>query len=218
MMNLTTNEVLTKGAEAIIYHGFFLERQIVIKHRVPKLYRHSKIDSMIRLHRIRTEAKTMTLAWKIGLNVPSLIGIDIQNYSLFIETIQGEILFEVLRDTPMKELLSIFSKLGNQIGILHSNDIIHGDLTVFNVILNNKKKPYIIDFGLAKISDKIEAKADDLLTFYSTLKAIHLEFNQTFDSFLQGYLNEYSEGKNTYQQMKKIQSRARYIAREERLI
>ena len=217
-MNLTKNEDLTKGAEAIISRGTFLELPIIIKHRVPKLYRHSKIDSIIRLHRIRAEAKVMTLAWKIGVNVPSLIGIDIQNYSLFIELIQGELLYEVLETTPMKELSLIFSKLGDQIGVLHTNDIIHGDLTVFNVILKVQKKPCIIDFGLSKISADIEAKADDLLTFYSTLKAIHLEFQNLFESFLQGYLNVYSEGKKTYQQMKKIQSRARYIAREERLI
>ena len=118
----------------------------------------------------------------------------------------------------MAELLSIFSELGNQIGILHSNEIIHGDLTVFNVIVNSQKKTCIIDFGLAKISVELEAKADDLLTFYSTLKAINLEFQNLFESFLQGYLKVYSEGKKTYQQMKKIQSRARYIAREERLV
>jgi TP53 regulating kinase-like protein len=217
-MSLIINEELAKGAEAIISSGTFLDLPIIIKHRVPKLYRHSKIDSMIRLHRIRAEAKIMTYAWKIGVNVPSLFGIDIQNYSLFIESVQGDLLYEILKTTSMKELLSIFSELGNQIGILHSNDIIHGDLTVFNVIVNSQKKTCIIDFGLAKISAELEAKADDLLTFYSTLKAINLEFQNLFQSFLQGYFKVYSEGKKTYQQMKKIQSRARYIAREERLI
>jgi len=217
-MNLTISEELTKGAEAIISRGAFVDLLIIIKHRVPKLYRHPNIDSMIRLHRIRAEAKIMTYAWKIGVNVPSLLGIDIQNYSLFIESIQGELLFVVLNDKPMNELSQIFSKLGDQIGVLHSNDIIHGDLTVFNVILKEPKIPCIIDFGLSKISADIEAKADDLLTFYSTLKAIHLEFQNLFNSFLQGYLNGYSEGKKTYQQMKKIQSRARYIARDERLV
>ena len=217
-MSLTINKELAKGAEAIISSGTFLDLPIIIKHRVPKLYRHSKIDSMIRLHRIRAEAKIMTYAWKIGVNVPSLFGIDIQNDSLFIESVQGDLLYEILKTTSMKELLSIFSELGNQIGILHSNEIIHGDLTVFNVIINSQKKTCIIDFGLAKISVELEAKADDLLTFYSTLKAINLEFQNLFESFLQGYLKVYSEGKKTYQQMKKIQSRARYIAREERLV
>jgi len=217
-MSLIINEELAKGAEAIISSGTFLDLPIIIKHRVPKLYRHSKIDSMIRLHRIRSEAKIMTYAWKIGVKVPSLFGIDIQNYSLFIESVQGALLYEILKTTSMKDLLSIFSELGTQIGILHSNDIIHGDLTVFNVIINSQKKTCIIDFGLAKISVELEAKADDLLTFYSTLKAINLEFQNLFQSFLQGYFKVYSEGKKTYQQMKKIQSRARYIAREERLI
>ncbi len=217
-MNLITNKELTKGAEAIISNGRFLDLPIMIKHRVPKIYRHSRIDSMIRLHRIRSEAKIMTYAWKLGVNVPSLFGIDIQAYSLFIESIQGELLYEIAKTTPNKELLSIFSELGNQIGILHSNDIIHGDLTVFNVIVKSQKETCIIDFGLAKISVELETKADDLLTFYSTLKAINLNFQNLFKSFLDGYLKVYSEGKKTYQQMKKIQSRARYIAREERLV
>jgi TP53 regulating kinase-like protein len=217
-MSLTINRELTKGAEAIISSGTFLDLPIIIKHRVPKLYRHSKIDSMIRLHRIRAEAKIMTYAWKIGVNVPSLFGIDIQNYSLFIESVQGSLLYEILKTTSKKELLSIFSELGSQIGVLHSNDIIHGDLTVFNVIVNSQQKTCIIDFGLSKISSELEAKADDLLTFYSTLKAINLEFQNLFESFLQDYLKVHSEGKKTYQQMKKIQSRARYIAREERLV
>ncbi|MCK5343175.1 MAG: hypothetical protein KAR20_07215, partial [Candidatus Heimdallarchaeota archaeon] len=78
-------------------------------------------------------------------------------------------------------------------------------------------KPSIIDFGLGKISNELEAKADDLLTFYSTLKAIQPASNILFNTFLEGYLSVYPEGKNTYEQMKKIQSRARYIAREDRL-
>ena len=217
-MNLSKNKEITKGAEAIISSGTFLDLPIIIKNRVPKLYRHSKIDSTIRLHRLRSEAKIMSIAWKIGVNLPSLVGIDIQSYSLIIELIKGKLLFEVLDTTPMKGLQEIFTAIGNQIGILHSNEIIHGDLTVFNVIIQTDKEICIIDFGLAKISVELEAKADDLLTFYSTLKAIHLEFQILFDCFLQGYLSTNSEGEKTYQQMKKIQSRARYIAREERLV
>ena len=217
-MNLSINKAITKGAEAIISSGTFLDLPIIIKKRVPKLYRHSKIDSTIRLHRLRSEAKIMSLAWKIGVNVPSLVGIDIQSYSLIIEVIEGKLLFEVLKTTPMKGLQEVFTKIGKQVGILRSNEIIHGDLTVFNVIIPKKKEICIIDFGLAKISVELEAKADDLLTFYSTLKAIHLEFQILFDCFLQGYLSTNSEGEKTYQQMKKIQSRARYIAREERLV
>jgi Kae1-associated kinase Bud32 len=122
-----------------------------------------------------------------------------------------------LDSISVEQLSPIFLNLGYQIGLLHNNDVIHGDLTVFNVLVQSDNKPTIIDFGIGKISNELEAKADDILTFYSTLKAIQPAANILFSTFLEGYLSVYPEGKNTYEQMKKIQSRARYIAREDRL-
>ena len=110
-MKLSKNEEIAKGAEAIISKGEFLDITIIIKHRAPKLYRHKKIDSLIRLHRTRAEAKIMTQAWKIGINVPSLLGIDIQNYSLFIESIDGELLYSILEIEGKKDLLSIMGNM-----------------------------------------------------------------------------------------------------------
>ena len=216
-MNLTKVRQIAKGAEAIIYSGSFLEKSVIIKHRLPKSYRHPDIDTQIRLHRTRGEAKITNLAWRIGVNVPYILSIDRPNYTLVLEKIVGVVLYDKLKLQLAKDFLSLFFDLGKQVGLLHGNNIIHGDLTVFNVIVSKNGDPWIIDFGLSKISNEIEAKADDLLTFYSTLKAIHQEFDLIFDRFLEGYLHKYSEGKNTYEQMKKIQSRARYIAREDRL-
>ncbi|MHA2154478.1 MAG: KEOPS complex kinase/ATPase Bud32 [Candidatus Hodarchaeales archaeon] len=216
-MNLLKKGQIAKGAEAIIYRGTFLQDPIAIKHRLPKAYRHPDIDNRIRLHRLRSEAKVMTSARKIGVSVPCLMGIDIQNHILILESLEGKILFEKMDSLPTEKLQPIFLKIGRQIGLLHSNDIIHGDLTVFNVLIQLEEKPSLIDFGLGKISNEVEAKADDILTFYSTLKAIQPASKILFSKFLEGYLSVYPEGKNTYEQMKKIQSRARYIAREDRL-
>jgi TP53 regulating kinase-like protein len=216
-MNLTKLRQITKGAEAIIYSGSFLEKSVIIKHRLPKSYRHPDIDTKIRLQRLRGEAKITNFAWRIGVKVPCLLSIDRSNYKLILEKIEGVVLYDKLKSQLKNEFLSLFLELGVQVGLLHTNDIIHGDLTVFNVIVSQNGDPWIIDFGLSKISNEIEAKADDLLTFYSTLKAIHQEFEMIFHKFLEGYLDKYLEGKNTYEQMKKIQSRARYIAREDRL-
>ena len=169
------------------------------------------------MKRIRGEAKITNLAWRIGVKVPYILSVDRSNYTLVLEKIEGVVLYDKLKVHLVNEFFPLFSELGNQVGLLHGNDIIHGDLTVFNVIVSQNGDPWIIDFGLSKISNEIEAKADDLLTFYSTLKAIHQEFDIIFSQFLEGYLREYPDGKNTYEQMKKIQSRARYIAREDRL-
>ncbi len=210
-------DILAKGAEAIIYRGSFLQTPIILKHRLPKIYRLPQIDKTIRLQRLRAEARIMVLAWKIGARVPFLLGIDFDNRTLLIEEIQGEILFALINTAPLTKLKSIFKDIGLEIGLLHKNNITHGDLTVFNIVINKENNPWLIDFGLGQISVEIEKKADDLLTFYSTLKAISSEFRDLFKLFLLGYFRTYKKGKKTFEHMKKIQSRARYIAREDRL-
>ncbi len=213
-MELKDISFLVKGAEASISTAKFLDREVIIKHRLPKAYRHAEIDSRIRLLRLRTESKNMTFAWKLGVNVPSLIGIDAKDNVIIMERIEGEVLHTQLNDGNIQQILM---KIGTQVGILHNHDLIHGDLTVFNIIISPSQTPYIIDFGLSKIDNEIESKADDLLTFYSTLKAISFNFKLFFDTFMKGYYDKYSQGKKIFEQMKKIQSRARYIAREDRL-
>ncbi|MFX0210756.1 MAG: KEOPS complex kinase/ATPase Bud32, partial [Candidatus Hodarchaeota archaeon] len=206
-------EILAKGAEAIIYRGSFLQTPIILKHRLPKIYRLPQIDNTIRLQRLRAEARIMVFAWKVGVRVPVLLGIDFDNRTLLIEEIQGEILFFLISKAPLTKLKSIFRAIGQQVGLLHKNNITHGDLTVFNIVINKENVPWLIDFGLGQLSIETEKKADDLLTFYSTLKAISSDFNNLFDLFQLGYFEIFKKGRKTFEHMKKIQSRARYIAR-----
>ena len=211
------HEVIAKGAEAIIYNGSFLNTSIILKQRLKKIYRLPEIDTEIRKRRLRAEVRVMTFAWKNRINVPILFGIDGHNQTLIIEKIQGDLLYSLLNINNNHYLEQIFKNLGEQVALLHENDIIHGDLTVFNVIVNQQIKPWLIDFGLGYISIETERRADDLLTFYNTLKAITPSFEGLFENFKIGYLEKNVEGKKIFEQVKKIQSRARYIAREDRL-
>jgi len=216
---LIYKEEIEKGAEATIFRGFFLNSPAILKRRYPKEYRLPQIDQTIRTQRLKAEARIMTLAWKIGARIPALLGIDFHNRILIIEELYGVTLFSMLTSTTFTELETFFDEVGQQIGLLHRNDIIHGDLTVFNVVVDVEKRlPYLIDFGLSQISSEIEKKGDDALTFYNTLKAISSQYKDLFESFQTGYLKVHEEGSNTFELMRKIQSRARYIARDERLI
>lgn len=216
-MKIVQKEILAKGAEAVIYRGLYLQTRIILKCRLPKTYRLPQIDQAIRTQRLRAESRIMAGAWKIGARVPVLFGIDSGNYTLLIEEIRGEILFSLMNVINLTMLKSIFEGVGQQVGLLHENDIIHGDLTVFNIIIGMENSPWLIDFGLGQISNEIEKKADDLLTFYSTLKAISSDYQALIDVFQLGYFRVYKKGRKTFEHMKKIQSRARYIAREDRL-
>ena len=216
-LTIVKKEMLAKGAEAVIYSGSFFQTPIILKHRLPKPYRLPEIDQTIRFHRLRAEARLLAEAWKTGAQVPNLYGIDSGNFTLLIEEVQGEILFSLINSTDISTLKSIFERIGEQVGLLHEKGIIHGDLTVFNVIIKEKNSPWIIDFGLGQISNELEKKADDLLTFYSTLKAISPKYKVLFDKIQLGYIKVCKKGRKTFEHMRKIQSRARYIAREERL-
>ncbi|UCE13615.1 MAG: Kae1-associated serine/threonine protein kinase [Candidatus Heimdallarchaeota archaeon] len=216
-MMIVQGDFLVKGAEASIYTGFFLQSSVIIKQRLPKTYRMQQLDQTIRLQRLRAEARIMTSAWKIGIQVPVLLGINIDDQSLLIEEIPGELLFTVMSSTTRIALETIFESVGQQVGLLHENDLIHGDLTVFNIIIGENNTPWLIDFGLGQVSVEMERKADDLLTFYNTLKAISSDFQVLFEAFQVGYNKEYSKGRKTIEHTKKIQSRARYILPEERL-
>ncbi len=208
-------KLITKGAEAIIFQGEFLGYKAIYKKRLPKAYRLPDIDDRIRIQRLRSEAKTMVSAWMCGVHVPGLLGINLEEYTLIFKLIEGKILFEIISAHSLRDLEEIFLKIGEEVGLLHDNDLIHGDLTVFNIIITSTN-PWLIDFGLGGFSGEIEKKADDLLTFYSTLKAITPSNKILFDSFKKGYEKDQKRKKNI-KQMRKIMSRARYIAREHRL-
>jgi Kae1-associated kinase Bud32 len=214
---LIQKEKMAKGAEATIYRGSFLENPVILKQRHPKEYRSQQLDQAIRLSRLKAEARVMTLAWKIGVRVPVLLGIDKSNRTLMIEELKGITLFSILNLTTLTELKHIFEEVGHQVGLLHKNNIIHGDLTVFNVIVMKDNEPWLIDFGLSHISNEIENKADDLLTSHNTLKAVFAQYQTMFDFFQVGYLKMYKKGSKTFEHMKKIQSRARYISRDDRI-
>ena len=65
-------------------------------------------------------------------------------------------------------------KIGETIGILHKNDIMHGDLTTSNLLYDDKTNQiYVIDFGLSQKDCKIEDKAVDLYVLERAFTSTH---------------------------------------------
>ena len=99
-------------------------------------------------------------------------------------------------------------KIGEQVSILHKNDIIHGDLTTSNTILKDDKV-YIIDFGLGFISSKVEDKAVDLHLIKQALEAKHWQnWEQLFEKFCLGY--SYEDSKKVIERLDIVEKRGRY--------
>ncbi|EQD60618.1 O-sialoglycoprotein endopeptidase/protein kinase, partial [mine drainage metagenome] len=132
----------------------------MLKDRKPKAYRVAELDDMLRSYRTRSEAKITALADSAGVKVPNVL--FVKRYSIYLSHIRGTQMSAMLRS---KKAISkgTLIQIGRYLGMLHSNNIIHGDFTPANILIDAKHEPWVIDFGLASISNSAEDKALDLL-------------------------------------------------------
>ena len=124
-------KLIQQGAEAKIY----LDNQTILKDRIPKSYRHPQLDKQIRTRRTKSESKILIKALEIGANIPKVISTD--KFNIEIEYIDGDKLSETLNNYDEKKQFKTMKQLGEQVALLHDNNIIHGDLTTSNVILKS---------------------------------------------------------------------------------
>jgi Kae1-associated kinase Bud32 len=200
-----SSKIIGRGAEAVLIH----KSDKLIKKRVPKTYRHPDLDKRIRIRRTRSEAKLLEKAGKI-ISSPKVIKVDEKSAEIDMEFIEGKKLSDNLDKFPLKEQLEISEKIGEEIALLHNQDIIHGDLTTSNMILSSDKI-YFIDFGLGFHSNRIEDKAVDLHLLRQALESKHFEHWQNlFDSVLRGYKTKSKDADKILVQFKKVESRGRY--------
>ncbi len=195
-------KLIKQGAESTI----FLDKNKIIKHRIKKSYRIKGIDDKIRKFRTRSEAK---LLQKAKINVPKVLNVDDKEMKIEMEYIQGDLLKDVFDGLNERERLVICKSLGEEISKLHSQNIIHGDLTTSNLILKDNKI-YFIDFGLGFFSHKLEDKAVDLRLLRQALESKHYKsFPKTYNEILKNY--KHSDVKK---RLEKVDSRGRYKRRK----
>jgi len=183
-MNTKQNIIqISHGAEAVLFLD--TDKQEVIKHRKEKTYRHPEIDRSLRQFRTRREAKILARLAELSFNAPRLAGSCDKDMKISMQFIDGE----RLKDTLHKNHIAFSKEIGKMIAVLHDNDIIHGDLTTSNMILDKKdSRIYFIDFGLGSFSEKAEDKAVDLHLFRRALDSKHPNIaEECFNAALEGY-------------------------------
>jgi len=199
-------KILSTGAEAVIYKiGDFVE-----KRRVPKSYRIKELDDKIRKSRTKSEAKILKKAKEV-VCAPSVLNVDELKKEIRMDFIEGARLSESLNDFSLKEQKIIVEKIGEGIGKLHKEGIIHGDLTTSNMIYF-EKRVYFIDFGLSYLNGKYEDKAVDLHLLRQALEAKHFQnFWELFLEVKKGYLAiDKVEGEKVLERFKAVERRGRY--------
>ncbi|MBW2965647.1 Kae1-associated serine/threonine protein kinase [Candidatus Woesearchaeota archaeon] len=195
-----SKKILDKGAEATI----LLDGTSIIKDRVKKDYRLKEIDEKLRKARTRREAKVLDKLKTINFPAPTLHSMCDKAMQLRMDLIQGN----KIRDILYRDPVALSQEIGKKIGILHSNDIIHGDLTTSNMILEKEIK--FIDFGLSFFSNKTEDKAVDLHLLRQALESKHYQiWEKCFEAALKGYKGSYPEYKEVLTRLEKVENRGR---------
>jgi len=192
-------KLIAQGAEAKI----FKKNDSILKDRIKKSYRLPQIDQRLRKSRTRSEAKILRKASGI-INVPKVIRVDDKKMNLEIEYIEGVKVRDLFDRDDEKLKQKVCRELGKTIKKMHQNDIIHGDLTTSNMIWNDKL--YLIDFGLGKISIRVEDMAVDIHLLKECFRSKHHVHWQT-------YWNEFKKAYNqekVFNQLERVEARARY--------
>lgn len=204
-------KILKRGSESIIYEGYFLGIHSIFKKRVSKSYRDSKLDYKINSERTISESRIMYDALKSGVNVPAILFINIDNFTIIMEYIEGIVIKDLIYNDSIN-LYDIGYKIGVLTGKLHKASITHGDLTTNNLIMSPKNDIFIIDFGLAKRSNDIEDLATDIHVFLRSLESIHPDKKDIiFDGFRDGYSQIIENYIDVLKTVNDIRMRGRYV-------
>ena len=195
---------MSRGAEAILYK----KDSVIIKKRISKGYRIKILDEKLRKERTKREVRLLVEAKRNGVNVPKVIEKDLINFKIEMEYIEGDVLKDVLDKMDSSGLKNVSKEIGKSLSKLHNAGIIHGDLTTSNMVLRGDKL-YLIDFGLGRISTKIEDKAVDIHLLKSSLVSKHSRvWKDAFDEIIKNYNAKDKE--RILQRMKEIEKRGRY--------
>lgn len=203
-------ELIKRGAEAEIYKAKWMGKEIIIKRRVRKAYRIEELDKEIRKRRTKEEAFLMAEARKCGVSVPIIYDIDTIKAEIIMEYVKGKRIKDIIDSLDEEKQRKICNKIGENIAKLHSNGIIHGDLTTSNMIL--KRRLYFIDFGLGMKGGNLEDMGVDMHLLMEAFNAAHSNPN-LFDWVFEEYEKHFDMADEVRKKIQEIIRRGRYMRR-----
>ena len=176
-------KLINRGAEADVYSTIWNKNKAILKIRKEKSYRNSLLDKKIRKQRTSRESQFISQVKSFGISTPLIYFMDVNKCSILMQYIDGKL----VRDLKGNDIVKVCSEIGQIVGTMHKHGIMHGDLTTSNFILD-KKKLFLIDFGLASRTEKPDDHAVDLRLFKEILNSAHAEvMEKSWKNFQKGY-------------------------------
>lgn len=221
---MASERVLMKqGAEAKLYKCNFYGRPCVVKERFKKTYRHSALDASLTTQRMKAEVRAMLRSRMCGIPTPTVYFVDMVNSSIYMEELQDS---QTVRNyisniqneiTDINLAMAVLQPLGKRIGeilgVMHKNNIIHGDLTSSNMLLKGEPSSHdivMIDFGLSHFENMAEDKSVDLYVLERALLSTHPNTEQLFCVILDAYCAANPDGaKEVLHKLDEVRMRGR---------
>ncbi|MBI4243843.1 MAG: protein kinase [Planctomycetes bacterium] len=152
-----TIKELSKGGSGIVYKAYdtVLNRYVAIKF--------PNMASEASLRRFQREA--LTIAKLEHPNICPIYDTGLLNNKHFIvmKYIDGETLYSLLWKISTKECIEIFFKVCDAIEHAHKNGVLHLDIKPQNIMISSDNTVYVLDFGIARDSDILQTKSNELL-------------------------------------------------------
>ncbi|XP_062608871.1 EKC/KEOPS complex subunit TP53RK-like [Saccostrea cucullata] len=215
-------ELWKQGAEAKIYKTNFYGKPCIVKERFVKSYRHPSLDKSLTAHRVKSEVRAMLRCRMNGILTPTVYFVNMDTSSIYMEEIQDSVTVKdyikrVQSSKNPTEALEILTPLaqtiGSTLGIMHKQNIVHGDLTTSNMLLRGEpsdNKLCLIDFGLSFFENLSEDKGVDLYVLERALLSTHPNTEQLFDVILQAYCRSNDTGsKEVTAKLEEVRMRGR---------
>jgi len=219
MTDFSEFTLLKQGAEAKLKVGTFLGgRKAILKERFSKKYRHPDLDAKLTKERFRGEIRSLMRAKTVGIRTPTLYWVDANSSSFVMEYLDAPTCRDYIKANRADEakLTALATEIGRMIGGLHNNNLIHGDLTTSNILVESADatsrgngsdviRLCVIDFGLGYVEGSVEDKGVDLYVLERALISTHPNTEFMFDEILRAYKHEMKNNKVRNEIVKKYE-------------
>lgn len=204
--------IIAQGAESIIIKTERWNQSFVLKWRQSKPYLFKDIDSQLRKTRTSRECKMLSVARSLGVSTPAVYAVNLDDYTILMDYIEGMQLKQLASSLPEQQLKQFCFEFGRSIALLHMGDVVHGDPTTSNVIIDSKSKLWLVDFGLSEMNASVEMKGVDLHLIHRALETTHWDLQKCMlEATIKGYSDTVGKKANeSLSRMKEIRERGRY--------
>jgi len=146
-------EALPRGGQAVVYKAYQKATKRIVVVKVLMQGPHTSDRA-----RYRFEQEVDLAA---NLKHPNIVtvydsGIAQGQYYYAMEYIEGKPLDRYVRskELSIRQIMVLFGKVSSAVAYAHQRGVMHRDLKPGNILVDDEGEPHVLDFGLAKLTDK----------------------------------------------------------------